>query len=175
MKFLHVYDNCYHTTINDSRVITVASDIVGTPNSPKIIVGVSVKHPGDVFNKKIGNIEAQRNLYKYNLPICFADYRSINVWSLLIAMYQVNRDKRYTDSLKEEIVTRLRAEAVANLRIYLSCSILSASIYLKMLGLTIYNGTRETMNIDVINTMAQIKQLNEYDGSLDFSSIESEL
>lgn len=104
------------TSPHEQRVITLVTDIVDTDEVSYLKIGYAIKHPNDIFKKKVGVEHAtqhMKNSSMFVLPDGFDSYVDIQIYSLMILSYLINKDQtikseELRDSLIAMVYQRIR-------------------------------------------------------------------
>ena len=95
-------------TPHQQRVITLVTDIVDTGEVKFIKLGYAIKHPTDMFKKKVGvehAIHHMKSSSAFALPNGFDSYVDIQIYSLMILSYLVEKDQSVkSNELREELI-----------------------------------------------------------------------
>jgi hypothetical protein len=182
MKFIHLFDDYSNGEIGDYAV-TIATDIKESNKSRRISIGYSIKSKHDRFVKSVGNATAIKNMKTdYILPSCFTGYYGISLYSIMITMYQLERDY-HNHKFGREIYNAVRnmltyATFTARYKCFNAethSEMMLVNTGFALLKLAISESTRENFDLNVCNVYSTISKLVANDTELDFSSVELEL
>jgi hypothetical protein len=182
MKFIHLFDEYSNGEIG-SYAVTIATDIKESNKSRRISIGYSIKSKHDRFIKSIGNKIAMENMkYDYILPSCFTDYYGISLYSIMVVMYQLDRDYHNHKIGREiyKIVRRILSYSLYTFtyqcfctKTYCEISYINTGV--ELLKQAISESTRENFDLNVCTAYSTISKLVANESELDFSSVELEL
>jgi hypothetical protein len=182
MKFIHLFDDYSNGEIGDYAV-TIATDIKECGKSRRISIGYSIKSKHDRFIKSVGNKIAMENMKTdYILPSCFTSYYGISLYSIMVVLYQLDRDY-HNRKFGREIYNNARHILTDSLYTAIYMCFNATTYNKKMLVNTgfallkqaISESTRENFDLNVCNAYSTISKLVANDTELDFSSVELEL
>jgi hypothetical protein len=182
MKFIHLFDEYSNGEIGDYAV-TIATDIKESNKSRRISIGYSIKSKHDRFIKSVGNKIAMENMKTdYILPSCFNGYYGISLYSIMVVLYQLDRDY-HNHKIGREIYNAVRRILINSLyAASYRCfggetldAMLNINTGIALLKQAIAESTRENFDLNVCAAYSTISKLVANESELDFSSVELEL
>jgi hypothetical protein len=182
MKFIHLFNEYSNGEIGEYAV-TIATDIKESNKSRRISIGYSIKSKHDRFIKSVGNATAMENMkYDYILPSCFTGYYGISLYSIMVVMYQLDRDyhnhkigREIYKIVRGILTNSLHTAAIRCFGPKLRHIIMWVNPSILLLKQAISESTRENFDMNVCNAYSTISKLVANDTELDFSSVELEL
>jgi len=172
---------------NHEGVITIASLVFYDRGHSKILVGFSYKKPGEKFVKKVGNAHAVQRMMtgsSFLLPSCFHSVDSIRLWTNMISLYLIGKNRKQIGSVYEEIRSGIKVNSLVQLSLILGNPV---DLDLDSILESLMNGIQVAIDNCIANPgldpdceisgvyFYHVTRYNDrsHPGSIDLSSIES--